>query len=122
MKYLNGTRKKTLTICTKDGINVIKLYVDALFAVYPDFRSHTGVSMFFGKSTGVIQNLSQKQKLNTKSSMIAELIEVEDISTLVLWTSMFLKEQGYYVDHNIIYQDNKSAILLETNSRVSAGK
>ena len=122
MKYLNGTRKKTLTIHTKDGINVIKWYVDASFAVHPDFRSHTGASMFFGENTGAIQNLSRKQKLNAKSSTIAELIGVDDVSTLVLWTSMFLKEQGYHVDRNIIYQDNKSAILLETNGRASAGK
>ena len=35
---------------------------------------------------------------------------------------MFLKEQEYHVDCNIIYQDNKSAILLETNGKVSIGK
>ena len=54
--------------------------------------------------------------------MIAELIRVNDISTLVLWISLFLGEQGYHVNCNGIYQDNKSAILLETNRRVSTGK
>ena len=41
---------------------------------------------------------------------------------MILWTKLFLEEQGYGVEKNILYQDNKSAILLETNGRKSAGK
>ena len=33
-----------------------------------------------------------------------------------------MEEQGYNIDKNILFQDNKSAILLETNGRKSAGK
>jgi hypothetical protein len=33
----------------------------------------------------------------------------------ILWTLYFLEAQGYKVDKNILYQDNKSSILLETN-------
>ena len=33
-----------------------------------------------------------------------------------------MEEQGYHIEKNILYQDNKSAILLETNGRKSAGK
>ena len=33
-----------------------------------------------------------------------------------------MEEQGYKIDENILYQDNKSAILLEKNGRKSAGK
>ena len=55
MKYLNGIRNKVLIIHTKDGINIIKWYVDASFAVHPDFKSHAGASMFFGKNAEVIQ-------------------------------------------------------------------
>ena len=35
---------------------------------------------------------------------------------------MFLEEQGYNIKENIVYQDNKSAILLETNGKASSGK
>lgn len=38
-----------------------------------------------------------------------------------LWTIYFLKEQGYEVEKNIIFQDNQSAIRLEKNGRRSAG-
>ena len=122
MKYLNGIRNKVLIIHTKDGINIIKWYVDASFAVHLDFKSYIGTSIFFGKNTEAIQNLSRKLKFNAKKSTIAEYIRADDVSTLVLWTNLFLGEQNYHVDCNVIYQDDKSTILLETNGRASTGK
>jgi len=35
---------------------------------------------------------------------------------------LFIEEQGYEVKENILFQDNKSSILLESNGRKSAGK
>merc|ERR1712008_165927 len=52
----------------------------------------------------------------------AELIAVDDAITQVLWTRLFMAEQGYPVKENIVFQDNKSAILLEKNGRASCGK
>lgn len=119
MKYLNGTRRRKL-ILSADSLHVIKWYVDASFAVHPDFKSHTGAVMTLGRG-GVI-NISRKQKLNTKSSTDAELVGADDASVMILWTKLFLEHQGYEVEKNILYQDNKSAILLELNGRKSAGK
>ena len=39
-----------------------------------------------------------------------------------MWTTWFLKDQGYVVESNIFYQDNQSAILLEKNGRGSCGE
>ena len=64
---------------------------------------------------------SSKKKLNTKSSTEAELIGVSDVLPYNLWTIYFLKCQGYEIKKNIIFQDNQSAIRLETNGRRSAG-
>ena len=119
MKYLNGTQDLKLTLCAKN-LRVIKWYVDASFAVHPDFRSHTGGMMSFGG--GGIQNFSIKQKLNTKSSTEAELVGADDMSVMILWTLLFMSHQGYDIEKNILNQDNKSAILLEKNGRKSAGK
>ena len=33
-----------------------------------------------------------------------------------------MEAQGYTIENNILYQDNKSTILLENNGRMSAGK
>jgi hypothetical protein len=119
LKYLNGTREYVLTL-SADSLQVIKWYVDASFAVHPDFKSHTGGVMTFGR--GAVQSLSTKQKLNTKSSTTAELVGADDASTLVLWTKLFMEEQGYAINKNILYQDNKSAILLELNGKKSSSK
>jgi hypothetical protein len=51
----------------------------------------------------------------TRSSTEAELVGVDDAINMILWTRLFLQEQGYRVEDNVVYQDNKSAILLEKN-------
>ena len=119
MKYLNGTRRKVLTL-SADNLRIIKWYVDASFAVHDDYKSHTGAVMTFGN--GAVQSISRKQKLNTKASTEAELVGADDASVMILWTKLFMEHQGYQVDQNILYQDNESAILLEKNGRKSAGK
>jgi len=119
MEYLNNTRTDVLTL-SADDIRVLKWYVDASFAVHPDFKSHTGGVLMVGQ--GAIQSVSRKQKLNTTSSTTAELVAADDMSTLILWTKLFLEEQGYPIEKNVLYQDNKSAISLEKNGRKSAGK
>ena len=66
--------------------------------------------------------MSRKQKLNTKSSSVAELVGADDMSTMILWTKLFMEAQGYEITKNILYQDNKSTILLENNGKRSSGK
>ena len=122
LKYLNGTRNQVMTM-SSDNLQVIKWYVDASFAVHPDFKSHTGGVMKWGDNgRGTIIGMSRKQKLNTRSSTEAELVGVDDMATMILWTKLFLEEQGYRIRKNILYQDNKSAILLEENGKRSSGK
>jgi hypothetical protein len=66
--------------------------------------------------------MSRKQKLNTRSSTEAELVGPDDLSTLILWTKLFMECQGYPIEKNILYQDNKSTILLENNGKKSSSK
>jgi hypothetical protein len=65
---------------------------------------------------------STRQKLNTKSSTEAELVGVNDVMPLILWTQYFLDAQGYGVRENKVFQDNQSAILLEKNGRRSSSR
>ena len=62
------------------------------------------------------------KKLNTRSSTEVELVGADNVSILILWTRLFLEAQGYEVKDNILYQDNKSAILMENNGKWSSGK
>jgi hypothetical protein len=91
LKYCNGTRQDKLTL-SADNLHIIKWHVDASFAVHPDFRSHTGGVMTYGG--GVIQSISRKQKLNTRSSTKAELVGADDAATMILWTKLFMEAQG----------------------------
>jgi len=85
-------------------------WVDSLYTVHPDMRSHSSIIMTLGK--GAMYSISCKQKLYTKSSTEAELVGIDDTMGQVLWTRHFLAAQGEYVCTTTIYQDNKSTIPL----------
>ena len=121
MKYIQYTRNEVLILGAK-SVSRIVWSIDASFAVHPDMRSHTGAVMMFKEGTGAIQSGSAKQKLNTDSSTTSELVGVHQYLPMVLWTPLFLKEQGYEVTENTVLQDNKSTILLEENGKSSSSK
>ena len=119
MKYLQNTMTLPLTL-EADDLQLIHWWIDGAFATHRDMRSHTGGAMSLGK--GIIYGTSTRQKLNTRSSTEAELVAVDDCMSQILWTRYFLDAQGYNINECIIYQDNKSAILLEQNGRASSSK
>jgi hypothetical protein len=77
---------------------VVKWYVDASFAVHPDFKSHSSAVMTLGK--GAMQSIARKEKMNVQSSTEGELVAVDDAATMILWTKLFLEAQGYDVKKN----------------------
>ena len=119
MKFLKQTQGDKLTL-RSDRSGQLKWHVDASFAVHPDFRSHTGATFSMGE--GAISTLSRKQGMNTRSSTEAEVVAADEAVGPMLWTKLFLESQGYPVRDNILFQDNHSAMLLESNGRKSAGK
>jgi hypothetical protein len=119
LQFIRATKDDYLTLSAASLHNV-RWWVDASYAVHPDMKSHTGGALSLG--TGVIYGTSKGQKLNVKSSTEAEIVGTDDVMSQILWTLYFLEAQGYKIDDNILYQDNKSSILLETNGRGSSGK
>ena len=71
---------------------------------------------------GSIVNVSRKHKLNTGSSTEAELVSITNVLGTMMWCKYFMKAQGYTIENNILYQDNKSTIFLAKKGRTSAGK
>lgn len=119
LRYLKNTQDLPLRLhIDKQGVK--KWWVDASFVVHADYKSHTGASMSMGSGCPI--NISTKQKLNMCSSTEAELVGVNNAMAVILWMWNFLMVQGYEVTNNVIYQDNKSAVLLEENGRRSSGK
>jgi hypothetical protein len=119
MGFLKFTKDEVARLSVDDE-GIINWYVDAAFAVHPDFRSHTGAVMTMGH--GAFHAVSTKQKINTRSSTEAELVSVDDVIAKVLWTRLFLQSQGIVVRQNIIFRDNQSSMKLEQNGKTSSGK
>ena len=71
---------------------------------------------------GTLVKTARKHKLNMKSSTEAELVSIADVLGRMMWCNYFEEAQGYATGNNILYQDNKSTILLEKNGRMSSGK
>ena len=110
-----------MTFDARLRLTLFEWFIDASFAVHPDFRSHTGGSGRFEGGLGCPIDVSAKQKLNADSSAAAELAAVGQPLPLVMWTPSFSHEQGYPVKTRMC-QDNKSAIPLEKNGRASTSE
>jgi hypothetical protein len=119
LQYIKGTINMPLVL-SADSMTLPKWWIDASYAVHPDCKGQTGAMVSFGN--GMAISFSRKQKLNTKSSTESELVGVDDAMPLVIWTRYFLQEQGYEMKPSLVYQDNKSAMLLEENGRASSSK
>jgi hypothetical protein len=117
--FLQGTIDDILTL-EADDTNTLTWYINAVFAVHSDMKSHTGAVFTMGK--GAIFRSSTKQKLNSCSSTESEIIDVDNKISKVLWMKRFLEWQGFAVKLNIIYQDNTSCMKLEENGIASLGK
>jgi hypothetical protein len=52
-----------------------------------------------------------------KSSTEAELVGVSEYIPYNIWLLMFLKEQGYEIKENILYQDNQNTIRMLKNGK-----
>jgi hypothetical protein len=64
---------------------------------------------------GIAHGKSVMEKINTKSSTEAELIGTAEYLPYNIWFLHFMRAQGYVIKSNKIFQDNKSAILMEQN-------
>ncbi len=119
VEYLRKDHARTLVLGAKnDGL--LMWYVDASFAVHPNIWGHTGGGLTMGRGFPI--SVSTKQKLNTRSSTKSELVGINDMMPIILWTRYFLLSQGYGVVENLLLQDNRSSILLERNRRASSCK
>ena len=119
IRYLRGTTELSLTLSAGSAVTP-KWWVDGSHGVHPTMRGHTGGCLSLGK--GMQLSVSTKQKMNSRSSTETEIIAADDLMPSILWTNYFLEFQGYSSENTILFQDNKSAILLEKNGRKSSSK
>jgi hypothetical protein len=58
---------------------------------------------------------------HAKSLTEAKLMGLNNVLPMALWTRYFLEAQGYAVKESIMYQDDKSSILLAEIGKASSG-
>ena len=119
LSYLKRTAHLRLRL-TVESLNVVKWWADASFAVHEDMKSHSGGFGSLGK--GAFYATSRTQKLNTTSSTESEIVAAAEILPQALWTTSFLRNQGYEVKNAILNQDNMAAMQMEMNGVLSRGR
>ena len=105
---------------TADNLSNIVWWVDGSYGVHWDSKGHTGAMMSMGK--GAIVNISRKHKMNVGSSTESALVSIADVLGMIAWCKYFVEAQDYTIESNLLYQDNKSTILLAKNDRMSTDK
>jgi hypothetical protein len=119
MKYLRGMH--TLPqILNANGTSILKWWLDAAFAVHPNMQGHSGGGLSLGRGYPIMS--LTKQNLNSRSSMELEIVVADDFMLVICWTQYFMEAQGYQVQDNVLFQDNKSTILLEKNGKALSSK
>jgi hypothetical protein len=119
MKYLRDTCTLPL-ILSANRTGILKWWVDAAFAVHPNMQRHSGGGLSLGRGFPIVS--STKQNLNTRSKMESEIVGADDFMLAICWTRYFMEAQGYQAQDNVLFQDNKSAILLEKNGKALSSK
>ena len=108
LRYVSRTRNHVLMMKSRN-MN-IEAYIDASFATSVDRKSTTGAVVMVGGA--IVWCKSGKQNIITKSSFEAELVALSDMSSMVLWISLFMTDLGFRTDVPIIYQDNQSTMQV----------
>lgn len=115
-----GFLKGTIDDVRKIGARTLTdlfTWVDASYAVHDNMCSHMGGLM--SMEIGLIHAKSPMNKINTKSTTEAELVSVGEYLPHNIWFMHFMEAQRYKLKDNVLFQDNKSAILMEKNGRNS---
>jgi hypothetical protein len=107
-------------ILSANGSGILKWWVDASFAVHPNMCGHSRGGLYLGLGFPIVN--STKHNLNTRSSTETEIVGADDFMPAICWMRYFMKAQGYGVKDNVLFQENKSYILLEKNVKASSSK
>jgi hypothetical protein len=122
LRYLNATKEKGLIL--RPGVRPgVQVYVDASFpngheVVQAKGKSRSGYSGHYGAA--LIFCRSMRQKLVTRSTAEAEIVAMDDASSLTMWVRGFLDLLGLLVGPVVMYEDNQSTIAMVKNGNCTA--
>jgi hypothetical protein len=119
-KYLNQTKQLGLTF--HPTTMELTYWVDAAYGLHNDMRGHGGTMVTFGYANAPVYTKSSKQKLHTRSSTETELVALDDSFQHLLWFRQVVEFMGYKQNPAVMYQDNKSTIIVCESGHSKNGK
>jgi hypothetical protein len=116
VKYLNGTQSHGIHInCSNLDIFA---HCDASYGTHHDGKGHTGFILSVGNTFSYLHARSVKQKIGSISSTDAEIIATKSCCQMIKWIREILLEINIEsIKPTILYQDNKSAIVVCTSDK-----
>jgi hypothetical protein len=115
MCWIKKTKTDVRIIGADDLLNMVVM-IDSAHAVHDDMRGHTGGITSFG--TGIIDQKSSKQKMNTRSSTETEHVGTSEYLPKPVFFELFMGAQGYK-PHTTLAKDNESEIRMLINGKAS---
>jgi hypothetical protein len=119
-KYLNNTKHLGLTF--RPTSMELTYWVDAAYGLHHDTRGHGGIMVTFGYANAPVFAKSSKLKLHTRSSTETELVTLDEGFMHLLWFRQVIEFMGYKQHPAIMYQDNKSTIIVCESGHSKNGK
>lgn len=119
IKYVRGSKDLPMVLGASSPIG-IHAYVDSSFGIHSDTKGHTGGIISMGR--GAILSKSTAQRIVTKSSTEAEMVGISDFLSTIMWSKMFLEQQGYGSPTTNIFHDSQSAIMMASNGKPSSDR
>jgi hypothetical protein len=107
-------------ILSANGSGIFKWWLDVSFTVHTNMRGHSRGGLSLGGGFPIVR--SNKQELNTRRSTETEIMGADDFVPAIYWRQYFMNAQGYGINGNVLFQDNKSSILFENNGKASSSK
>jgi len=115
MCWIKKTKIDVRIIGADDLLNMIVM-IDSAHAVHDDMRGHTGGITSYG--TGIVDEKSSKQKMNTCSSTETEHVGTSEYLPKPIFFELFMGAQGYK-PNIILSKDNESEIRMLVNGKAS---
>jgi hypothetical protein len=113
LRYVAGTPTVGQTYCTYGLPPELYATVDVSYNCHADSKSHTGVSLHYGRFSTPFISMSKKQSIIADSSTAAEFIGAHTGAQAIMWARNFLEELGFQQKGaTCMYQDNMSTIRL----------
>jgi hypothetical protein len=109
--YLRATQHREIMLRIGDNMT-IRAYINASYGIYQGSeKSHIGCAIVVGDA-GVLSARSSKQKIVTKSSTEAELVNLSDSAAQAIKLRNFTTGQEYVNGPVAIFQDNLGCMAL----------